>query len=459
MLRRIWTIAQNTLSQAIRMRVAVIVIVLLLILLPLMSITATGDQSALGKVQTFVSYSMSLTSLLLCVLTIVVSVYTVTNDLRRKHIYLVVSKPVRRFEIVAGKMLGVVVLDGLLLALFGVIIYSLALFMPRLSRAEGAELEKVNREFFTSRTRLETSLDTEQIEQQARRRYEQLKEEKRLPDDMTRQEVMAVLQNEALSAAKSIPLGYVRKWEFENVRVGDPNDMIFIRYKLRGLPTPIDDQVYSNWRIGDFRSVDASGRLQMKTRPYYISRTDPVRTFVEFSVPGDVVAEDGYVSVEFQNNPAFSMVTVVVEDVQLLYRSSTFTANFIRAELLIFSRLIFLAAIGVSASTWLSFPVAVLVCMAAFLTGTVNGFIVESFDFANAAFTILYQLILRPILLWILPKFDEGYNPTRFIIEGRTLGWLFLGKVYLFTIFVKGGVLFLLGVLIFNNRELAKTSV
>ncbi|MBN1127077.1 MAG: ABC transporter permease [Sedimentisphaerales bacterium] len=458
MFRRIWAIAQNTLSQAIRMRVAVVVIVLLLILLPLMSMTATGDQTALGKVQTFVSYSMSLTSLLLCVLTIIVSVYTVTNDLRRKHIFLVVSKPIRRFEIVTGKLLGVVMLDVMLLTVFGVIIYGLALFMPRMSRAEGAELEKVNREFFTSRTRLETSLDPDEIEQQSRRRYEQLKEDNRLPEDMTREQVMEVLRNEALSAAKSIPLGYVRKWEFENVRVSDPNEMIFIRYKLRGLPSPSDDQVYGNWRIGDFRSVDASGRLQAKTRPYYVSRPDPVRTFVEFSIPADVVAEDGYVSVELQNNPAISLVTIVAEDVQLLYRSGTFTGNFIRAELLILSRLVFLAVIGVSASTWLSFPVAVLVCMAVFLTGTVNGFIIESIDFVSAAFAILYQFTIRPVL-WFLPKFDEAYNPTRFILEGRTLGWLFLGKVYLLTVFIKGGLLLLLGVFIFQHRELAKTSV
>ena len=121
----LWAIARNTLSQAIRMKVAAVVIVLLAVLLPLMSVVMQGDGTLLGKLQTFVSYGLGLVSLLLCILTIAISTFTLSNDLKRKHLYLVVTKPVRRYEIVAGKLIGVLILNVLLLAMFGTIIYVL----------------------------------------------------------------------------------------------------------------------------------------------------------------------------------------------------------------------------------------------------------------------------------------------------------------------------------------------
>ena len=70
---RIWAVAKNAIRQALRMKVAAIFVVLLLVLLPVMGLTATGDGTLLGRLQTFVSYGMSLTSLLLCLLTIIVA--------------------------------------------------------------------------------------------------------------------------------------------------------------------------------------------------------------------------------------------------------------------------------------------------------------------------------------------------------------------------------------------------
>jgi len=64
-MRRVWAVARNTIAAALRMKVAVVVIVLLLILLPLMSMIMVGDGTLHGKLQTFVSYGLSLTTLLL----------------------------------------------------------------------------------------------------------------------------------------------------------------------------------------------------------------------------------------------------------------------------------------------------------------------------------------------------------------------------------------------------------
>ena len=95
-MRSIWAVAANTIKQALRMKVALIFILLLVILLPTMALTGTGDNSLKGRLQTFVSYGLSLTSVLLCLLTIIVSVHTLTSDLEHRQIYTVITKPIRR---------------------------------------------------------------------------------------------------------------------------------------------------------------------------------------------------------------------------------------------------------------------------------------------------------------------------------------------------------------------------
>ena len=117
-MNRIWAVAKNTIKQALRMKIAVVFIILLLVLLPVLGVSTTGDQTLKGRLQTFVSYGLSLTSFLLCLLTIAISIYTVTNDIKEKQVFTIVTKPIRRFEFLTGKLLGVLLLDVILLFVF-----------------------------------------------------------------------------------------------------------------------------------------------------------------------------------------------------------------------------------------------------------------------------------------------------------------------------------------------------
>jgi ABC-type transport system involved in multi-copper enzyme maturation permease subunit len=171
----LWAIAKNTLSQAIRMKVAVVVIVLLVVLLPLMSVVMEGDGTLLGKLQTFVSYGLGLVSLLLCILTIAVSTFTLSNDLKRRHLFLVVTKPVRRHEILAGKLLGIWILNIFLIFIFGVVIYGLTLAIPLMVDEDLLQKERVKTEFFTARTGLKVTYDEAELRKMAEQRFEMLK--------------------------------------------------------------------------------------------------------------------------------------------------------------------------------------------------------------------------------------------------------------------------------------------
>ncbi len=453
----IWAVARNTLAQAVRMKVAVIIIILLVILLPLMSVIMVGDGTLEGKLQTFISYGLSLTSWLLCFLTIAVSTYTLTNDVKRSHIHLVVTKPIRRFQILCGKLLGVIILDIFLLSMFAGVIYGLTLAIPRLSDAKADELAKVKREFFTARVSLSADIDEEKVDLLARQAYEQLDRSRQLPETMTKEEILSELRGRERTRARAVEPGGQRIWEFENIKPADPNETLFVRYKYEVSVDPPDYRVYGAWLVGDYRQIQY-GLGNWDSPVARIERTELIRQFHEFEVSADVVAPDGYLAVVFANNPYLNMTTIIPQEVQVLLKTGSFTGNYIRVVLLILVRLIFLAALGISVSTWLSFPVAILICMVVFFVGTINGFVVESFGMLGQEMSIIYYFTLRPIL-WLLPRFDGEFNPTQFMISAKVLSWQFLGRVYLATVLVKSLLLLLFGMWIFSNREIAKVVV
>ena len=92
-----------------------------------------------------------------------------------------------------------------------------------------------------------------------------------------------------------------------------------------------------------------------------------------------------------------------------------------------------------------------------FVLGIV-GFIAGAFDYLGSGFSLLYSFTIKPVF-WLLPRFDGEFNPTRFMISAKLLTWPWLIRVYSITVFAKGVLLLLFGMLVFSNREIAKTFV
>ncbi|HPS54122.1 MAG TPA: hypothetical protein PLP05_00855, partial [Sedimentisphaerales bacterium] len=122
---RIWAVAVNTIRQILRLKIATAFVVMLFVLLPVMGFGMTGDGTLKGRLQSFVSYGLSLTSLLLCLLTIIASIYTLTSDIKNKQIYTVITKPIKRYQLIAGKLFGVVLLGSVMLLIFSSLIYAI----------------------------------------------------------------------------------------------------------------------------------------------------------------------------------------------------------------------------------------------------------------------------------------------------------------------------------------------
>ena len=455
-MRSIWAVAINTIKQALRLRVAIVFMVLLIVLLPVLGVSATGDGTLKGRLQTFVSYGLSLMSFLLCLLTVIVSIYAVTSDIEQRQIYTVITKPIRRYQLLLGKLLGVIMLDVVLLCVASAIIYTTAVYMPKFFNSTEAELAQAKNEFFTartSRTPAEVDVSREVID-----RYTELERSGQLPADASRDEIIAELTKQRQLAKRAAAVGGELIWEFENVRPRDPNGSLFIRFKYDVPVSPPDLQVYSEWFAGDYRQIKYGTKVG--TPIHFFRRQDSVRTFCEIEVPANAVAKDGYLAVGFHNVPNLNQTYVIFppdSGLEVLYKADTFTGNFIRAILLLLFRLIFLACLGISASTFLSFPVAMLLCLVLFFTASFSGFVIESCDYLSENMTLIYSYTIK-WMIRLLPQFDR-FNPTKLLISARLLSWSLLAECAAYMVCLKAFILLAVALVIFSFREIARIVV
>lgn len=434
------------------MKVAAVFLILLLVLLPVMGFSATGDGTLKGRLQTFVSYGLSLTSILLCLLTIIISIYSVTNDIEQRQIYTVITKPIRRSQFLLGKLLGVVLLDVILLSLFAAIIYTITIYTPQFFNATETERIQANNEFFTARAAL--AVPAVDVSQEVKDRYEQLKRNRELPENISYDEIIAELTMQQQLAKRAADVGQVLVWEFDNV---EPlAQSMFIKFKYDVAVNPPDMQVYGRWFAGDYQYIRYG--TESKTPVYDRIHKHSVRNFHEIEVPADVVPEHGHLAVAFLNAPLNNTVIIFPPDgIEVLYKADTFTGNFIRAVLLILSRLIFLACLGILASTFLSFPVAILLCLVLFSTASFSGFVIESFSYLSVNIGTIYSYTIKWIIQ-LLPQFDK-YNPTKFLVPARLLSWSLLARCAGVMVCIKAFLLLVIALVIFSYREIAKIIV
>jgi hypothetical protein len=453
-MRSIWAVATNTVKQAIRMKIAAVFIVLLLVLLPVMGLSATGDGTLKGRLQTFVSYGLSLSSLLLCLLTIIVSIYTLSSDIQQRQIYTVITKPIRRFQLILGKVLGIILLDAVLLLLFSAVIYTITIYTPRFTEPSPDELRRADNEFFTARAGLmPPQVD---VSKEVDKTYKKLERDGQLQEAFrgaSRKKILAEITKRKQLEKRAAVAGQELLWEFNDVKVIGPEQSLFIRYKYNVSATPPDQQVHALWFAGDIRQAKYGLKYQTPIRDF--ERRDLIRTFHEIEVPADVVAKDGYLAVGFLNTPLNSTSVIFpLDGIEILYRADSFTANFARAVTLIMIRLVFLACLGTFAATFLSFPVAILFCIVIFFTATFSAFLIDSFDYLDEHLTQAYSYTVKPILQ-MLPQFDR-FNPTGYLIAGRFVSWLLVAKALTLMVAIKAMLLLLVALVIFGYREIAR---
>lgn len=115
MLRPIISIATTTVGEAIRRRV--LLIILLIGVLFLVVAPGLGVLSARSETTVLRGMMLGIIQLTSAVIAIVLTVYMIPNEIERRTIYTILSKPVQRWQFLVGKYLGAVLALGMMMLL------------------------------------------------------------------------------------------------------------------------------------------------------------------------------------------------------------------------------------------------------------------------------------------------------------------------------------------------------
>jgi ABC-type transport system involved in multi-copper enzyme maturation permease subunit len=118
--RVIWSIAATTLGEAIRRKV--LLTILLIGLLFLSIAPGLGGLTARQETTVLTSMMLGIIQLTSAVIAIVLTVYLIPNEIERRTIYTILSKPVQRWQFLLGKYLGAVLALGLMMLLMSLVL-------------------------------------------------------------------------------------------------------------------------------------------------------------------------------------------------------------------------------------------------------------------------------------------------------------------------------------------------
>lgn len=112
--RRVWALARLAIQESLRRRVWVVLVLFAIIL------AFAGwflDPTTLDPGRLYLDFVLNATSLLVLALALFLSVFSLPADMKSRTIYTIVTKPVRRSEIVIGRMIGFSLVGSVLLSM------------------------------------------------------------------------------------------------------------------------------------------------------------------------------------------------------------------------------------------------------------------------------------------------------------------------------------------------------
>lgn len=119
----IWNIAATTVGEAIRRRVLLIILLIGLVLLSI--IPALSILSARSSTSITIGTMYAVMQGTSAILAIILTVYMIPNEIERRTIYTILSKPVQRWQFFLGKYLGAMLSLALMIALMTVVMVGL----------------------------------------------------------------------------------------------------------------------------------------------------------------------------------------------------------------------------------------------------------------------------------------------------------------------------------------------
>lgn len=474
----VFAIARNVLIEATRMRVSLVFIILLIFLLATLPGLMDEGQPLRYRVQAFLQYATSGSFWLIAVLTVAFSCATVGFDQRDKTIWQTVTKPVRAWEYILGKWLGVVTFAAILLAVCSSGIFMFTEYLrgqpangekaAYVALADGAVAEDrflLETQVLAARVEREPepiSFDREQYEKNVTAIADRMVAEQlsylnegpqRAQEELKIREKVRNDYAKAIQASyRAIPPGDRQVYTFTGLsQAKNSSRPLFLRFKVNAGSNPPDQRYRISFQFyGTDLSVREVGLGQSQTLPLLPSVVDEEGKAALLVVNGDAYQQRG--------NP--ETIAFPPGGLQLSYSEGSYGWNFLRVVSALWVKIAFLAMVGVFCATFMSFPVACLVSFAVFFAAEGAKYLSASLETFSTEDREGKVLVFNTIVAYIAQVVSQLFRvyadlkPTTRLAEGIKLSFgdvaLGTGVLALWTL-----VLFLFAVLIFRRRELA----
>jgi hypothetical protein len=453
--QRLFAIASLTWKAAFRFRLFLVVAVLLLAAVVGLPVLIKDDGTARGFTQILLTYTLSAITALLGLSTLWLSCGTLARDIEECQMQVVAVKPIARWQIWLGKWLGIVSLNAALLALSGGSVY--LLMQWRAGRLPASEQAILRNEVLVARgsakpQSYEKAID-EETDQQLK---ERLEKNPGLKADLA--EVRKQIRESIKAEYQIVPPGWPHEWKV---------DLGLARHFLRGKPLQLRIKFNAADRnaSGTFQGVWRTG-VPRKTPLWH---SEPMSlapdTFHEFPIEPNF-DDKGILTIGFGNLNNTALLFPLEDGLEVLYPEGGFGLNFIRGLGIILCWMALLAALGLAAASFLSFPVAAFLSLGvltlALSSGTIAGAVEEgtltpySKDGSQPGHMPLDTLAI-PLFRGVLSVINlaKGFSPIDSLSTGRSISWEQLGRAFAQIVLLLGGILGLFGVYVFTRRELA----
>jgi hypothetical protein len=452
-LQRLLAMAMLTWKAAFRFRLFWVLTGLLLGSVVVLPLLLKDDGTARGFTQILLTYTLSVITALLAVSTLWLACGTLARDVEECQVQMIAVKPIARWEIWLGKWLGLLVLDAALLAVAGLSVY--ALLQWRAHRLPEAQQKVLREEIFVARAVLKPRApDVEgTVEKVLQSR---LKETPVPPNELPT--LREQLRERVKAMYQVVPPGYPRDWTI-NLGLKQTfwrDQPLFLRVKFYAAQTNAIGSYLGTWQIGS----PETGRVIFR------EMNVAADSFSEFAVSSSLCDENGNLRIRFINRDSSTLLFPLEDGLEVLYREGNFGLNFARGLGIVLCWLGLLAALGLAAASFMSFPVAaffsISVLVVSLSSGTLSN-VVEQGGIAGAnhetgaVAVSAVDVVLVPFfkaVLWIV-NLVEGFSPIDALSTGRSITWGELGLAGLMNVIVLGGVLGLIGMSVFTFRELA----
>jgi len=444
----VFAVARTVVSEAVRMKISLVFILLLMGWLAALPFLLDDAQPLRFRVQTFLQNGTAGAFWSLALLTMFFSVATLAFEQRDKIIWSTVVKPVRAWHYVLGKWLGVMAVNAALLAVAAAGIFLFTEYLraqpargeiaPYVA-ADGSGEPTQDRLILearvltarAARTPLLPPVSQEVVEAELRRRVQETAaadagvlseaEQRRIAEGLL-PAVIEQLEARRTSIAPFDDKEYVFTDLLEARELGRP---ITLRYTVQaGANSPTD--VFALL----FEFVDSTTGANVP-----VSIDAPLNVAQRLDLRPSVISDTGELRVRIYNGdptrqlPNDLTVRFPPDGLQVLYAKGGYTANFFRITVALFIKLGFIAAAGIFAATFLSFPVAALLSFLVLFAAETSGFLAGALDVYGPT-TIdgelsPFRVVIRAIATPIAGVFT-GYRSLDAVdrlVDGRILSW------------------------------------